>query len=417
MQRVISDQTPKPHHKADALHSSLDFNIKTGYRGSSSTTKAKFRKSNRTVYVVKLSYRSLKECKMVFDDTPQVVVVDDHSKILEAVGRMLMDAGISCRTFLNGDAALSFIKAGNIPRVVLLDIMMFGLSGYAVCETLRKTFSAHELPIIMFTGSRNPDALIQAYKIGANDYITKPFSPEELIARVRCQLELQKAHLTLQKNLRLEMELEKQKQKKAQACRAAMESKREKLRYQINPHFLFNALASIRGAVFTDQDAAYDMISHLAEFYRLSLSKGAIEMQTIAREFSVIAHFLEIEKMRHGDYLSVNIAMDSSVEEIEIPSFVLLPLVENAVKYGNKTNPNHLSIRISAVSHRETHVCITIANTGRWVGPSNSTGGTGIGIQNVTARLRAFYPDVHTFEKHEDNGEVKIKIILPAELP
>ncbi len=157
-----------------------------------------------------------------------------------------------------------------------------------------------------------------------------------MIARVECQLALQKAHLTLQKNLRLEMEVEEQKQKKAQACKAAMESKREKLRYQINPHFLFNALASIRGAVFADQDAAYDMITHLAEFYRLSLSRGAIEIQTIAREFSVIAHFLEIEKMRHGNYLSVDIAMDLSVEEIKIPAFVLLPLVENAVKYGNK---------------------------------------------------------------------------------
>gem|GEM_PF-6810765 len=352
---------------------------------------------------------------MVFDETPQVVVVDDHPKILEAVSRMLMKAGISSRTFLNGDAAISFIKAGNIPGTILLDIMMSGLSGYTVCETLRKLFSAHELPIIMFTGNRNPDALIQAYKIGANDYITKPFSSEELIARVKCQLELRKAHLTLQKNLRLEIELENQKQKKAIACKAAMESKREKLRYQINPHFLFNALASIRGAVFSDQDAAYDMITHLAEFYRLSLSQGAIEMQTIAREFSVIAHFLEIEKMRHGNYLSVNIAMDSSVAEISIPSLVLLPLVENAVKYGNKTNPDHLCVRIRAVLHRETHVCITIANTGRWVVPSKRSTGNGIGIKNVTARLQAFYPDAHTFETYEDNGEVKIKIILPAE--
>ncbi|WP_020589066.1 response regulator [Desulfobacter curvatus] len=351
---------------------------------------------------------------MASDDTPQVVVADDHPKVLEAVDRMFMGAGISCQTFLNGDAALSFINAGNIPKLVLVDIMMPGLSGYTVCETLRETFSAHELPIIMFTGSRNPDALIKAYNVGANDYITKPFSSEELIARVQCQLALQKAHLTLQKNLRLEMELKKQKQKEAQACRAAMESKREKLRYQINPHFLFNALASIRGAVFSNQDAAYDMITHLAEFYRLSLSRGAIEMQTIAGEMSMIEHYLEIEKIRHGNYLSVDIAVDPYVENIKIPSLVLQPLVENAVKYGNKTSPAHLGIRISATLYRKTHVRIIIANTGKWMAPSDSTAGTGIGIQNVTARLKAFYPDTHTFEKHEDNGEVRIEIILPA---
>lgn len=352
---------------------------------------------------------------MVSDDMPQVIVVDDHSTILEVVGRMFMAKGISCQTFLDGEAALAFINAGNTPRVVLLDIMMPGLSGYTVCETLRKTFAAHELPIIMLTGDRNPEALVKAYEIGANDYITKPFSSPELIARVQCQLELQKAHLIFQKNLRLEMELETQRQKKLQACRAAMESKREALRYQINPHFLFNALASIRGAVFADQDAAYDMISHLAEFYRLSLSQEAIKMQTIAREISAIEHFLTIEKMRHGDYLSVDIAVESSVKSIRIPSLVLLPLVENAVKYGNKTSPAHLRIRIAVALYRKNCVCITIANTGKWVDPSDSTAGAGIGIQNVTARLRAFYPEAYTFETHEDKEEVRIKLILPAE--
>jgi LytS/YehU family sensor histidine kinase len=213
------------------------------------------------------------------------------------------------------------------------------------------------------------------------------------------------------------MELGKQKQKKAEACRAAMESNREKLRYQINPHFLFNALASIRGSVFTNQDAAYDMITHLAEFYRLSLSQGAVKMQTIAREISVIEHFLAIEKIRHGDYFSVDIEVDPSVEGMEIPSLLLQPLVGNAVKHGSKTSPTHLRIRITATLYRETHVCITIANTGKWIAALDSTAGTGIGIQNVKARLRAFYPNAHTFKKHEDNGEVRMEIILPIAMP
>ena len=354
---------------------------------------------------------------MASDGRPQVVVVDDHLDTLKPVGRMLLTKGISYQTFLNGDAALSFINAGNIPRLVLLDLMMPGLSGYAICETLRKTFAAHELPIIMFIGNRNTDVLIKAYQIGVNDYIIKPFFEEELIARVQCHLDLQKAHLIFQENLRLEMELEKQKQKKKEARRAVMESEREKLRYQINPHFLFNALASIRGAVFSNQDAAYDMITHLAEFYRLFLSRGAVAMQTIAREISMIEHFLGIEKIRYGNYLSADITVDPSVECMEIPSLLLQPLVENAVKYGNKTSPSHLGIRISATLYRKTHVCITIANTGKWVDPSASIAGAGIGIQNVTARLKAFYPDAHTFERHEDNGEVRMKIILPASLP
>ena len=74
---------------------------------------------------------------MASDGRTQVVVVDDHSDTLEVVGRMLMDAGISCQTFLNGDAALSFINAGNIPRVVL--------SGY------------HDARAFRLRGLRNPE--------------------------------------------------------------------------------------------------------------------------------------------------------------------------------------------------------------------------------------------------------------------
>ncbi len=347
-----------------------------------------------------------------------VLAVDDHPDTLDILKKLLENEGLNCHTVSNGSQALEMIELGIIPGAILLDIMMPGLSGYAVCKTLRKTFSPMELPIIMLTGKTEVDALAKAYQSGANDYICKPFSREELIARVNCHLDLQKANKTYWKNLKLEKELILQKQKRAQAMLAAQNQEREKLRYQINPHFLFNSLASIRGAVFSNQKAAHEMITHLAEFCRLSLSRGAKPVHTIAREIEVTDHYLTMEKMRFGDYLSVDICVDPTVKKIVVPSLILQPLLENAIKYGTKTSPEHLDINIIVQPLAGRKISITITNTGRWVSDDTmgEKGSTGIGIKNIKARLTAFYNDQYLFEHREKDGQVNTCICLPDHL-
>lgn len=114
-----------------------------------------------------------------------VLVVDDDIRILRMLQRMLELEGYRVFTANNGEAALKVLFDEEIPDLVLLDIMMPDMDGYTVCRNIRE-FS--QLPIIMVTGKGNEEEKIQGLNAGADDYVTKPFSANELVARVRAVL-------------------------------------------------------------------------------------------------------------------------------------------------------------------------------------------------------------------------------------
>ena len=113
-----------------------------------------------------------------------VLVVDDDARILRMIRRILELEGYCVLTVSNGEAALDVFCEEN-PDLVLLDIMMPGMDGYAVCRSIRE-FS--QIPVIMVTAKGNEDETVQGLDTGADDYITKPFSSAELVARVRAVL-------------------------------------------------------------------------------------------------------------------------------------------------------------------------------------------------------------------------------------
>ena len=94
------------------------------------------------------------------------------------------------------------------PDLILLDIMMPQMTGYEVCQRLRRTYNAAQLPVIMLTARSRVSDVVQGFQAGANDYVAKPFSRDILLARVRTQLQLGRAYQTLAENIRLKKELE-----------------------------------------------------------------------------------------------------------------------------------------------------------------------------------------------------------------
>lgn len=119
----------------------------------------------------------------------EIVVVDDDPVNLHIVSRQLTMSGYRAITFTTGSQALDYISK-NRPCMVLLDLMMPCMDGFQVCEILRKTHGMDELPIILLTARNQVTDLVQGFAGGANDYLTKPFSKKELIARVETQLRL-----------------------------------------------------------------------------------------------------------------------------------------------------------------------------------------------------------------------------------
>jgi two-component system sensor histidine kinase ChiS len=142
--------------------------------------------------------------------TPQepVLVVDDDPVNLQVVENHLAMASIPCTTVSNGLAALEIIEQGLQPSMLLLDIMMPQVDGYEICRRLRETHSSAELPIVMLTARNRMEDLVLGLNAGANDYLVKPFSRDELIARVNTQLKIRKSYDTMRENIRLKREID-----------------------------------------------------------------------------------------------------------------------------------------------------------------------------------------------------------------
>jgi two-component system sensor histidine kinase ChiS len=345
----------------------------------------------------------------------QVLIVDDDPVNLRVASNHLSLEAISSRSVSSGIDALDLIGKGLVPDLVLLDIMMPKMTGYEVCAKLRQKFTPAQLPMIMLTAKNRTSDLQKGFESGANDYLAKPYSREELISRVRVHLQIKEAYQTLIEKEQLEREVLDQKQKKKMARLQTEKETLEKLRYQLNPHFLFNALASIRGAVLRDKDVARELISHLAEFSRLTLSRGSLDTLTITGELEIIRHYLAMEQIRYGDYLAVTIEVEPEAGDFEVPALVLQPLVENAVKYGSRTSPDLLAVTISAKTQPPDRVRLTISNSGKWVEPGTTVSrySTGIGIENIKQRLATYYSQRYRFETHAAGGQVRIEIDIP----
>ena len=136
-----------------------------------------------------------------------VLVVDDDPVNLQVAINHLMVAGHGVRTATGGPQALKIINSNEKPDLVLLDIMMPGMTGYEVCQKLREHYTASDLPVVMLTARNRLSDLVKGFETGANDYLTKPFSREELLSRVNAQLQLKEAFQILAENVRLKKEL------------------------------------------------------------------------------------------------------------------------------------------------------------------------------------------------------------------
>jgi hypothetical protein len=180
----------------------------------------------------------------------------------------------------------------------------------------------------------------------------------------------------------------------ADAESAAQAAQVRALRYQVNPHFLFNTLNSLSSLVMTGRtDRAETMLLALSTFFRTSLSLDPGADVTLAEEIDLQRLYLDIEKARFPDRLHVEIDVPRELEQARMPALVLQPIVENAIKYGVSKSRKAVVIRIEA-RHLDNHrMVIEISNHLKHGGqdqlPAATHEGTGLGLANVCQRLEA----------------------------
>ena len=203
--------------------------------------------------------------------------------------------------------------------------------------------------------------------------------------------------------------LKKQKEMTLIATNLANEAQLKMLRYQINPHFLFNSLNTIRFMVEEDKDVARKMITELSNFFRYSLSNEGTT-DTFKNEMDAIKNYLEIQKIRFEEKLIVEYDIDENLNQLKIPFFIILPLVENAVKFGLQTSKTPLNIKI--IAKESQNLEISVCNTGKIAENSKKSDGTNTGIENTRKRLELYYPDNYSFKLFEDDKWVVCQIVI-----
>ena len=188
------------------------------------------------------------------------------------------------------------------------------------------------------------------------------------------------------------------------------------LHSQINPHFLFNSLNSVSALILDEnRDKAEEMVVKLARFLRLGLAADPTRKIPLELEIELQRTYLEIEQLRFPD-LKVDFRMDQALKDALVPSLILQPIIENAVKYGVAEAPPPASIAINACASGKRLV-LEVVDSGK--GGGSPTGGAGIGLANVRQRLALIYgDDVSALTANRDSeGQFRVEIQLPLEFP
>jgi two-component system LytT family sensor kinase len=190
-----------------------------------------------------------------------------------------------------------------------------------------------------------------------------------------------------------------------QAVEAAQRAQLQMLRYQLNPHFLFNALNSVRALVDEDTRSAKTMITELSEFLRYSLTSRNKPIVTLKDELDAIRLYLSIEQQRYEDKLEVTFDIDHQTEDIAVPSFLIHPIVEHALRCGMQTSAMPLRLIIHSCL-LDGRLKITIMHSGYNI-PPNGSGTHESGLEQVETRLKELFPERYRFSSSRLNDQAQ----------
>jgi two-component system, LytTR family, sensor histidine kinase AlgZ len=214
----------------------------------------------------------------------------------------------------------------------------------------------------------------------------------------------------------LAVESSRQAERRAAEARTlAREAQLQALKFQINPHLLFNSLNSIAALATLDGARAREMCVLLAEFLRASLGLENRERIPLEEELALAHSYLEVERVRFGERLRIVEEIEPECRNCRIPALLLQPLVENAVKHGIAGLVEGGSIRIEAAK-RPPGVVLTIENSfDPDAGPSARTSRQGIGLAHVKRRLAMRYGEDAEIEAQAVDGVYRVTLRLPCE--
>ena len=189
------------------------------------------------------------------------------------------------------------------------------------------------------------------------------------------------------------------------------EARLNTLKFQINPHFIFNSLNSISALIDLDSRKAREMMLKLADFYRFTLAKRESPMNKFSEELTNINRYLDIEKIRFEDKFDYREEVEPECMGIKVPNMILQPLLENAIKHAVYESLERVNIILSA----KTEGGILVINLENNFDPSAiKKSGTGVGLKNIANRLELIYNQKNLLEINKDENIFRAVLHIPV---
>ncbi|MCH2223987.1 MAG: histidine kinase [Crocinitomicaceae bacterium] len=212
--------------------------------------------------------------------------------------------------------------------------------------------------------------------------------------------------------------INQQKKREERIQHFAIEKEREAIRIELNsiqqqfkPHFLFNSLNSIGALCISNPKEARKMIQLLSDFMRKAVRENENDMIQLADEIEHMQRYTEIEKIRFGHRLSVIYKINEDCFEELLPSFILQPIIENAIKYGLYGSIDDIQIKVT-INKTPDNLFIVISNPFD-LDSSQESGGTGYGLQSIRKKLLLIYKQSNLLSTRQENNIFITELTIP----
>lgn len=195
--------------------------------------------------------------------------------------------------------------------------------------------------------------------------------------------------------------------------RARMEAELQLLRGQLHPHFLFNTLNNLYGLALRRSDQTAHGIHRLSQMLDYLLYSSKQESVSLRREIEFLNDYLELERLRYGERLHIQLHLPEQIPDLSIAPLLFLPFVENAFKHGGKNREGQFQIEVSLDIRKDRQLLFTLKNT---VNPGSASAKKqgGIGLKNIRQRLDHLYPDRHALYIEENPECFRVEMGLDA---
>ncbi len=262
-----------------------------------------------------------------------ILIVDDVPKNLQVVGTILRQQGYGVTAAMNGSEALEGLKQ-KAPDLILLDLMMPEMDGLEVCRRLKADMATAQIPVIFLTASNEMEHLVQGFESGAVDYVTKPFNPPELLARVRTHLELKHARERLR-------ELNEEKNEfmgiAAHDLRSPLNAIKGYTEMILEDDEVSPENKELVQRIHTGVDRMSEMLKNLLDVNRIE--RGEINWKPTPTKLTPIVHRVIESLIARAKAKNQTLNFDSQISkhvmvDAEITEQVMENLISNAIKYS-----------------------------------------------------------------------------------